>query len=104
MRLAFATPRAWLKDGQSIKATNAPSQFGPVSFTVDSQIAKGGVSATVTVPERTPGKLLLRFRLPDNRKVTSATADGKELNISNGNTIDLTGLKGTVNVQARVGK
>jgi hypothetical protein len=104
LRLAFATPRAWLKDGQSIKVANAPSQFGPVSFTIDSQISTGGVSATVVIPERTPGKTLLRLRLPDNRKITSATADGKQLNITNGETIDLTGLKGTVNVQAKVGK
>jgi hypothetical protein len=104
LRLAFATPRAWLKNGQSIKVTNAPTQFGPVSYEIESQIANGGVSATVNVPDRTPGKLLIRFRLPDNRKLTSATADGKELNISNGDTVDLTGLKGTIQVQAKVGK
>jgi hypothetical protein len=104
LRLAFATPRAWLKDGKAIRVDNAPSMFGTVSFRIESQLNSGGVSATVQVPQRTPGKTLLRLRLPDNRKITSASADGKQLNITNGETIDLTGLKGTVNVQAKVTK
>jgi hypothetical protein len=42
--------------------------------------------------------------LHDNRKITSASADGKSLNVIKGETIDLTGLKGTVNVQAKVSR
>ncbi|HTL29659.1 MAG TPA: hypothetical protein VL282_10570 [Tepidisphaeraceae bacterium] len=104
LRLAFATPRAWLKDGQTIEVAKAPTQFGEVSYTISSKINGGVVTALIELPDRTPGKALLRLRLPENRKIKSATTDEKELAVTNGDTIDLTGLKGTINVHASVGK
>ena len=34
LRLAFATPRAWLEPGKQIEVKNAPTAFGPVSFSI----------------------------------------------------------------------
>src|SRR5688572_10174788 len=34
LRLAFATPRAWLKQGARVRVTNAPTEFGDVSYTI----------------------------------------------------------------------
>ena len=34
LRLAFATPRAWLAPGKRIAVTGAPTRFGPVSYTL----------------------------------------------------------------------
>jgi hypothetical protein len=60
LRLAFTTPRKWLSDGQQIKVTNAPTEFGNVSYTIDSHVSSGMVTATVEIPQRTPGQTLLR--------------------------------------------
>lgn len=35
LRLAFATPRGWLEPGKRISVANAPSEFGPVSYTLE---------------------------------------------------------------------
>jgi hypothetical protein len=103
LRLAFATPRAWLKDGKRISITKAPTTFGEVSYTIESKLASGAIEATVDLPTRSqPKKTLLRFRLPDNKKLTSATAGEKQLEIIEGQTIDLTGLSGQVKVVAKV--
>jgi hypothetical protein len=105
LRLAFATPRGWMKSGSRIRVTNAPTEFGAVSYTIESAIKDGRVNAEVTIPDRNPPeKVLLRLRLPDGRKIVSAQANGKELNIEKndkGETIDLSGTKGTVTVRAR---
>jgi hypothetical protein len=105
LRLAFATPRAWLKDGGRISVKKAPTEFGEVSYAIESALNQGHVDADVTLPERnSPEKVLLRFRLPDNRQLASATAGDQPLKIINGETIDLSGQKGTVHIVAQVAK
>jgi hypothetical protein len=105
LRLAFATPRGWMKSGSRIRVTNAPTEFGDVSYTIESAINDARVSAEVTIPDRNPPeKVLLRLRLPDGRKIASAEANGKKLNVEQsekGETIDLSGMKGKVTVRAR---
>jgi hypothetical protein len=88
LRLAFATPRAWLEDGKRIDVTNAPTAFGVVSFTVDSHLADGRVDATVTLPPRPPRDVRLRLRVPDGWRITGATSSGRALPVR-GETIDL---------------
>jgi hypothetical protein len=96
LRLAFATPRAWLEDGKSIKVTNAPTTFGPVSFTLDSHLSQGTVSVDVDLPTRTaPKKTLLRLRLPNNLKISDAP---------DGETLDLSNQHGHVTMQIKVSK
>ncbi|MEA2733823.1 MAG: hypothetical protein QOE14_274, partial [Humisphaera sp.] len=105
LRLAFATPRAWLKNGARIRVTKAPTEFGDVSFVIESALKDGRIDADVTIPERqTPEKVLLRLRLPDGKQIASATANGKKVGVEKGETIDLSGLKGKVRVRAQVGK
>jgi hypothetical protein len=108
LRLAFATPRAWLKSGSRVRVDRAPTEFGEVSYVIESALDNGRVDAEVTIPDRNPPeKVLLRLRLPDGRKVESATANGTNVSVAgsaNGETIDLSGLKGTVRVRAQVGK
>jgi len=42
------------------------------------------------------------LRLPDDRKIDTATAGEKSLPVTDGETIDLTGLAGNVKVIAKV--
>jgi len=108
LRLGFAPPRGWMKNGSRIRVTNAPTEFGDVSYTIESAIKDGRVNAEVTIPERNPPeKVLLRLRLPNGAKVESAESNGKEVDVQKsdmGDTIDLSGMKGKVTVRARTSR
>jgi hypothetical protein len=96
LRLCFATPRAWLADGKTIKVTNAPTDFGKISFTIQSNLSKGNVSVDLDLPTRNPPtKILLRLRLPDGAKI----ADSKD-----GQTLDISNLHGHAAMQVKVRK
>src|SRR5262249_53062787 len=70
LRLGFATPGRWLEDGKTIKVERAPTAFGPVSFSLNSNLKKGEVVAELEPPRRNPPKrLLLRVRLPDGWRI-----------------------------------
>ncbi|HWB52610.1 MAG TPA: hypothetical protein VG722_00390, partial [Tepidisphaeraceae bacterium] len=101
LRLLFATPRAWLADGNTISVKDAPTAYGPLSMTVQSHINRGQVSAELDLPDRSPNQTFLRLRLPDGHRLIAASAAGKDLKISN-DTIDLTGLTGHVDVDVKV--
>jgi len=63
LRLAYATPRAWLRAGRRISVTNMPTSFGRLSYSLSA--APGSVHVTVDVPgTRRPPSLRLRLRLP----------------------------------------
>jgi hypothetical protein len=106
LRLAFATPRAWLADGGRVAVKRAPTEFGPVSFVLESALKRGFVDASVTLPDRrAPRTALLRLRLPDGRKIASAKAGDHDLKIApDGQTLDLSGLSGTVHIHAQVAR
>lgn len=101
LELAYATPRAWLQPGKRIEIRRAPTSFGPVSFAIAA--AAGSVHVTVVVPSRTaPKSLSLRLRLPHGSRLTRVTVGGKpwhRFDRASG-TIDLTGRKGTVDLEA----
>jgi hypothetical protein len=103
LRLAFATPRRWLEAGKRISVQRAPTAFGEVSYTIETKGDR--VSAAVTIPDRNPPKkVLLRMRLPAGQKIERVDVDGKQVSIEKGETIDLSGLQGTVKVVARVSR
>jgi hypothetical protein len=105
LRLAFATPRAWLRDGARVRVNNAPTEFGP--GVVHDRIRGRGRARRCehhAAGAQLCGKVLLRLRLPDGATVASAKAGDKTLNVEKGEMIDLTGLKGTVRVRAQVAK
>ena len=95
LRLLFATPKRWLKDGKSIRIEHAPTAFGPISLRVESRLHHGEVIAKLELPTRNPAKeTLLRIRVPDGWQVDSATAKGKQLNIDTQGTVNISSLKG----------
>jgi len=70
--LMQATPRRWLKDGEKIEVKNLQTEFGPISYSVQSQMASNTVKCNVSVPNRHPVKRLkIRFRAPENQKIAS---------------------------------
>jgi hypothetical protein len=66
---------------------------------------RGAVDADVSMPARsTPKTVLLRMRLPDGKKIQSVQANGRDVKVIDGETIDLSGLTGKVSVRAKVGR
>jgi hypothetical protein len=100
LRLLFATPRAWLRDGARLRVARAPTAFGPVSITAYSELARGRVTATVDLPAReAPARVLLRLRLPTGYRITRAAANGRPAPLADPETLDLSALTGHVQVQ-----
>jgi hypothetical protein len=101
LRLAFATPRRWLQDGQEIRVTAAPTAFGEVSFSIRSDLSHQRVEADVSLPKLKPARTLLRFRLPGGWRLKSATSAERALTVED-ETVDLTGLSGKALVRGTV--
>jgi hypothetical protein len=97
LRLAPATPRAWLRPGARIAVANAPTSFGPVSFSIDSSARSAEV--TVDAPARTtPAALVLRLRLPSGLRIGAVRLDGRPYRRfdTRTGTIDLSGRRGAI--------
>jgi hypothetical protein len=76
--LLAGVPRRWLLDGQTLRMTKMPTQFGPLSLEVASHAKTGRIEAKLTLPQRNPNKLVkLRLRHPEGLKLSSVTVNGK---------------------------
>ena len=75
-----------------------------LSLIVQSHLKEGHVTAELKLPERMPSKAQLRLRLPDGYRISGAEAHGRQLNVENGETIDLAPLRGDVTLKATVAK
>jgi hypothetical protein len=101
LELAFATPRSWLRAGRTIAVNDAATSFGPLSYTLDA--SAGRIEASVEVPARTPPTLVLRLRLPVGERVRRVLVDGRPARFDpRGETVDLSGRRGSVSVVASV--
>ena len=92
----------WLKDGLGITITNAPSNFGPVSYDIKSNINQGHMTVWINPPNRKEmSQIVIRLRHPEGKNILGAKATGGDvLAIDNdkqtvslhptGGTIDLT--------------
>jgi hypothetical protein len=102
LELAYATPRAWLEDGKRIAVRDAPTSFGPVSYSIE---RRGGVVAIAAhLPAAARGSSVhLRLRLPRGERVRSATILGHLLRVDPATgTIDLSRRSGDLQVTATV--
>ena len=76
--LCQATPRKWLEDGQKIEIDRAPTYFGKMSLTIESQAKAGKILADVVMPNRTrPETLFLRLRHPDAKPMRLVSVNGR---------------------------
>ncbi len=102
LELAFATPRQWLADGQTISVQQAPTSFGPVSFT----LARLGsaLQGSIEAPARpSPSSLELRLRLPAGEHLGAVRINGRPAVVERPtDTIDLSGRTGQLELEAVV--
>jgi hypothetical protein len=76
--LCQATPRKWLEDGRKIEIERAPTYFGKMSLTIESQAKDGKILADMVMPERArPESLLLRLRHPDAKPMRVVSVNGR---------------------------
>ena len=102
LELAYATRRAWLEPGKHIVVREAPTSFGPVSFTITS--LEKHVRIRVDVPGRAPLRTLrLRLRLPRGH-IAAVTLGGRPYTRFDARTqtIDLPRRPGRVDLVVRL--
>jgi hypothetical protein len=76
--LAEATPRPWLAEDGKIEVDRAPTQYGPISFTLQSDDNGSTIHASAAMPDRSrPQTLLVRFRQPQGKPIRSVTVNGQ---------------------------
>jgi hypothetical protein len=98
LELAFATPRAWLEAGKRIAVSGLRTRYGPVSYSIEA--ATTSLRVRVEVPSRPrPARLRLRLRLPAGQRIARVTP--KRPVEAQTQTIDLSGLRGTVELEVR---
>jgi hypothetical protein len=102
LKLALATPRRWLSEGQNIEVCNMPTAFGLVSYRIESFIdSKNMIKATVSMPQRsTPETVELHVRTPNPKsKIKQVKVNGESYKNFSDDTIDLSGLKGEISIE-----
>ena len=99
LELAFATPRAWLRPGKRIAVRRAATSFGPLTYSLERRAEE--VRASVEVPARRPATLKLRLRLPRGTAIAGATLAGRPFGRIRGDTLDLSGLNGKLELVVR---
>ena len=90
LRIAFATPRAWLAPGKRIAVAGAPTGFGPLSYSLAASAHE--VRVQLEPLSKRPRSIELRLRLPAGRRIRSV-APRVRFDASSG-TIDVPVTKG----------
>lgn len=73
----FITTR-WLEDGKTVSVRNAPTQFGPVNYRIESHIAKGYMDVELDPPSRTaPSQIAVRLRHPGGKPMSRIKTNSK---------------------------
>ena len=103
LELAYSTPRAWLEPGKRIVVRRAPTSFGPLSYSIDSE--RGTLRISLDVPRRSSlERLSLRLRLPRGDRIASVTLGGRHHARFDpkAETIDLSGRSGRLELVVRI--
>jgi len=73
-----AIPRGWLAAGKRIDVRNAPTHFGPVSFTIEAAADGQRIDCSLRPPtDRPPQSIRLHMRHPSKKPIRQVEIDGK---------------------------
>jgi hypothetical protein len=74
LKLLSGAPGKWFENGKRIEVRNAASYFGPLSFSVTSNINEGNITVTVECnQERKPAEVNIRIPHPDGKSPLRVT-------------------------------
>ncbi len=104
LRLLFATPAAWLAEGQTIQLENAPTAFGAISVNVTSSLAQGDIVVDIKPPAHPPKTTLLRLRLPDEYGLRSATIGSQAIPLVHRDTLDISNYREPFRIRCQAAK
>lgn len=92
--LAQAAPQHWLKPQQRLEVVQAPTAFGPVSYTLESAADQGRITARLTPPVRNPPQEIRLFvRHPEGKPIQRVRAAGKPLDTFDAGSVTLRGVR-----------
>ncbi|WP_163509520.1 LamG-like jellyroll fold domain-containing protein [Fodinicola acaciae] len=107
LNIAPATPQQWLSDGQNVSVGKLPTDFGPLTYSIASQLSQGKVTASITPPAAAPGRLkptdvVLHLRTPAGSRLSGVTVNGASHAFdATAQTVDLGAISANVTVLAQ---
>jgi hypothetical protein len=97
-----ALPRAWFAEERAIALAGVSTPFGRVGVQYEPEMAKRRVLARVELGAlREEPQVLVRFRHPDREMIRAVRINGRPWPRFEGEDVDITGLTGTVTVEAK---
>lgn len=100
--LAQAVPQHWLKQGQRVEVRDAPTMFGPVSYTIESAADQGRMTVQLVPPRRNPPSQIQVFvRHPAGKPIRKASVPGKPPAGLGADRVTLHGVTEPVNLELR---
>lgn len=102
LRLLYAAPGRWLKDGEQINVENAPTRWGEISFHVESRLSKGEVRMSIVSPPRRLPHWSVRLPLPVGWKVVAAKVGEDAIPLGKDGSVDLSGRTGRFTLRFEV--
>ena len=77
--IAHGVPKKWLEDGKVIEVKNAQTCFGPLSYTIKSNVSEGTIKAEIKCSSsiNDPSKIKLKIRHPEEKRLTKVEVNGK---------------------------
>ena len=95
-----AVPRPWLGGEAPVEVKDAPTAFGPVSFTIRPRPDRGPTNVELIVPgRRPPAAIMLRLRDPRMRAIAGVKVNGEAIKTFDGETIELLKPAGRLNIE-----
>ena len=109
LHVGRAIPRAWFRPagvagaGEPIAAEGVHTVFGTVGVAYEAASADRLLATVSLKLRREPGMILVRFRHPDAKPITSVKVNGKPHRRFDPKTgdVEISGMKGTVKLEAR---
>ena len=104
LRLLYAVPRRWLREGAAIKFNQAPTAFGKLSLETESNLSQGELLVRIALPPLRPKQTLLRARVPEGWKVVAAKVGETPLTVDHSGSVDISEQVGRIVVHFQLNK
>lgn len=76
--LGKGIPRDWLEDGKHVSVSKAPTRWGSIGFSIQSQLRRKRIEVRLDLPQQpVQATTKLRLRAPGGARIQSVTINGK---------------------------